>query len=138
MGNMLVLPQISHLVEYQRDVMQGTWKFRPKTAGFPGLSFHQIAEIGRDLQIENPGGGKFLHLSIIEAGENEYGLCMTYLMSKAEASHSTDGDMDGHFLDKYIDFFMRHAGLAYKGYEVFRSHVVNVNPPSQEELDQVA
>lgn len=127
MGNMLVPPpRTDRLVHYQSDVIQGTWKFRPDGGGKPGITFDELAQVGHDLQIQNPGAGEFINLSIIEAAPGEYGLCMTYKMTKDEARHAIDKDAEGHFLDKYIDFFQRQTGMAYKGFEGFRSHVTNL------------
>lgn len=129
MGNMLVSPIINTQVEYQIDVIQGTWKFRPAGGARPGVTFEDLCSIGHDLQIENrdnPFGGKFINLSIIEASEGEYGLCMTYKMSKNEARLAIDSQSESHFLDRHIHFFQKKAGLAYKGFEGFRSHVVIV------------
>lgn len=129
MGNMLVPPVINSLVIYQSDVIQGTWKFRPAGGGRPGITFEELSALAYELQRKNPGKGEFINLAILEAAQGEYGLSMSYKMPKEEAQNAIDREDEGHFLDKYIDFFHRQAGLAYKGFEGFRSHVAFIRKP---------
>lgn len=126
---MLVPPKTNQLVVYQSDVIMGTWKFRPAGGTRRGITFDELVTIAHGLLISNPGKGDFIALYILEAATGEYGLCMIYKMPKDEARHAINREAEDHFLDKYVDFFQRSAGLAFKGHEGFRSHVGMIYNP---------
>ena len=124
---MLIRPGGGKYHQYCSDEMIGVFKFAQNSKFHIGCTVDYIAEAATRLRNENPGGGEFIDMHIAESAKGEYGLRVRYRFGQRDLELSKVEGVS--LLDTYIDFWQRNFGLAYKGYEGFRGHVVSIKKP---------